>query len=184
MENYSINSFKLDVDLSFTPFPVKDLDVFVHSETLELMKNPSKWIEEIGRWIRFIQVNAALKCPEIVQNASQFSLGLELTNDKKILDLNHAWLGKAKSTDVLSFPIIDETFFGVSNQCIELGDIVISVPTAIRQAKENDADLFRELRWLATHGLLHLLGWDHSDEDSLNKMLLIQEQLLDIRGIL
>ena len=85
---------------------------------------------------------------------------------------------------MLSFPIIDETFFIVGNECIELGDIVISVPTAIRQAEDNKADLFRELRWLATHGLLHLLGWDHNDEESLNKMLLIQEQLLDIRGIL
>ena len=184
MENYSTSSHKLNVDLSFTPFPVQDVDTFVNSKTLELMKSSSQWIEEIGRWIRFIQVNEALKCPEIVRNASHLSLGLELTNDKKILDLNHAWLGQSKSTDVLSFPIIDETFFGMSNECIELGDIVISVPTAIRQAKENKADLFRELRWLATHGLLHLLGWDHSDEESLNKMLLIQEQLLDIRGIL
>ena len=184
MEHDSTSSSKLNVDLSFTPFPVQDLDVFVNSETLELMENPGKWIEEIGSWIRFIQVNAALKCPEIVLNASQFSLGLELTNDKKILDLNHTWLGQSKSTDVLSFPIIDETFFGVSNECIELGDIVISVPTAIRQAKDNNADLFRELRWLATHGLLHLLGWDHGDEESLDQMLLIQEQLLDIRGTL
>ena len=184
MENYSTGSYKLDVDLSFTPFPVEDIDFIVKSETLELMKNPSKWIKEIGSWIRFIQVNKSLKCPEIVRNASQLSLGLELTNDKKILDLNHAWRGQSKSTDVLSFPIIDETFFGVSNECIELGDIVISVPTAINQAKDNNVDLFRELRWLATHGLLHLLGWDHGDEESLNKMLLIQEQLLEIRGIL
>ena len=184
MENYSISSSKLDVDLSFTPFPVQDLEGFVKNDTLELMKNPSRWIEEIGCWIRFIQVNSALKCPEIVLNSSQFSLGLELTNDKKILDLNHAWLGQSKSTDVLSFPIIDETFFGVNNEFIELGDIVISVPTAIRQAKDNNVDSCRELRWLATHGLLHLLGWDHGDEESLNKMLLIQEQLLDIRGIL
>ena len=125
-----------------------------------------------------------MKCPKIVRNASQLSLGLELTDDKRILDLNHTWLGQSKSTDVLSFPIIDETFFGVSNECIELGDIFISVPTAIRQAQDNNADLFRELRWLATHGLLHLLGWDHSDEESLDEMLLIQEQLLDLRGIL
>ena len=180
MENFSTSSSKLDVDLSFTPFPVQDLDVFVNSESLELMKNPSQWIEEIGSWINFIQANSTLKCPEIVLNASQFSLGLELTNDKKILDLNQAWLGQSKSTDVLSFPIIDETFFDVSNECIELGDIVISVPTAIRQAKDNKIDLFRELRWLATHGLLHLLGWDHGDEESLEKMLLIQEQLIDL----
>ena len=148
------------------------------------MKSSSQWIEEIGSWIRFIQVNESLKCPEIVRNASQLSLGLELTNDEKILDLNHAWLGQSKSTDVLSFPIIDETSFVVMNEWIELGDIVISVPTAIRQAQDNKADVFRELRWLATHGLLHLLGWDHNDEESLNKMLLIQEQLLDLRGIL
>ena len=180
MDNFSISSPKLDVDLSFTPFPVQDLDVFVNIESLELMKNPSQWIEEIGSWIRFIQVISSLKCPDIVLNASQFSLGLELTNDKKILDLNQAWLGQSKSTDVLSFPIIDETFFDVSNECIELGDIVISVPTAIRQAKDNKIDLFRELRWLATHGLLHLLGWDHGDEESLEKMLLIQEQLIDL----
>ena len=180
MENYLSSSKKLDVELSFTPFPVQDLGTSVNNETLELLKNPSKWTEDVSRWIRFIQVNEELKCPEIVRNASQFSLGLELTNDEQILDLNYTWLGKSKSTDVLSFPIIDETSFCVSNEYIELGDIVISVPTAIRQAKENSADLFRELRWLSTHGLLHLLGWDHSDEENLNKMLFIQEQLIDL----
>ena len=184
MENYSSSSYKLDVELSFIPFPVQELETSVNSETLGLLKNSSQWNIEIVSWIRFIQVNKELKCPEIVRDASQLSLGLELTNDQKILDLNYAWLGKSKSTDVLSFPMIDETFFGVSNECIELGDIVISVPTAIRQAKDNNVDLFKELRWLATHGLLHLIGWDHNDEESLNKMLLIQEQLLDIRGIL
>ena len=180
MEHYSTSSYKLDVDLSFTPFPIQDLDVFLRSETLELMRNSSQWNREIANWIRFIQVNEEIKCPEIVRNASQISLGLELTNDQKILDLNYAWLGKSKSTDVLSFPIIDETSFAISNQCIELGDIVISVPTAIRQAKENNSDFLRELKWLASHGLLHLLGWDHIDEESLKKMLLIQEQLMDL----
>ena len=184
MENSLTSYCKIDIDLSFTPFPVKDLDVFVKSKTLELIKNPSIWIRDIGCWINFLQVNQQYQCPEIVRNASQLSLGLELTNDKKILDLNYSWLGQSKSTDVLSFPIIDETLFGVSHECIELGDIVISVPTAIRQAKEHNVDLSTELRWLASHGLLHLLGWDHSDEESLEKMLLIQEQLLDIGGIL
>ena len=135
MENFSTSSSKLDVDLSFTPFPVQDLDVFVNSESLELMKNPSQWIEEIGSWIRFIQSNEEFNCPKIVRSASKLSLGLELTNDKKISDLNHTWLGQSKSTDVLSFPIIDETSFVCSSEPIELGDIVISVPTAIRQAK-------------------------------------------------
>ena len=184
MEKYLSSSYKLELDLSFTPFPVQDLETIVDGETLELIKNSSQWNKDITRWIRFIQLNKECNCPDIVRDASQISLGLELTNDKKILDLNHTWLGKLKSTDVLSFPMIDETSFGLSNECIELGDIVISVPTAIRQAKENNVDLLRELRWLASHGLLHLLGWDHLEEDSLRQMLLTQEQLLDLRVIL
>ena len=184
MENYLSSPFTLDIDLSFTPFHVKGLDTFHSSDTLELLKNSNQWHIEITRWIRFIQFNEELKCPDIVRNASQLSLGLELTNDQKILDLNYTWLGQQKTTDVLSFPVIDETSFGLSNACIELGDIVISVPTARRQAEDNNVDLFRELRWLATHGLLHLLGWDHCDEESLTQMLITQEQLLDLRGIL
>ena len=184
MENYFSSSSKLDLDLSFSPFQIQDLDIFLQCETLELMSNPSLWKKEIVFWIRYLQEDKSFKCPEIVRNASQLSLGLELTTDDKIRDLNFAWLGKLKSTDVLSFPIIDETSIYINDECIELGDIVISVPTAIKQAKENNVDVARELRWLATHGLLHLLGWDHSDEVSLNNMLLLQEQLLDLRGIL
>ena len=184
MDTNLSNSYQLNIDLSFTPFPIKDLDFNLDSESIELMESSISWNQEIASWIRFIQLNEEFKCPNIVRSASQISLGLELTNDKKISDLNHAWLGQSKSTDVLSFPIIDETSFVCSSEFIELGDIVISVPTAIRQAKENNVDLFRELRWLATHGLLHLLGWDHGDQESLNQMLSTQEQLLDLRGIL
>ena len=183
MDNNLFRSYQLNIDLSFIPFPIQDLDFSLDTESLEIIESPTFWNQEIVSWIKFIQANEELTCPKIVRSASQLSLGLELTNDKKISELNHAWLGQSKSTDVLSFPIIDETSFVFSNEFIELGDIVISVPTAIRQAKENNVDLFRELRWLATHGLLHLLGWDHCDEESLTQMLITQEQLLDLRGI-
>tara|TARA_Y100001968_G_scaffold306215_1_gene322837 strand:+ start:148 stop:702 length:555 start_codon:yes stop_codon:yes gene_type:complete len=184
MENYFSTSHKLDIDLSFIAYYIQDLDVSVNSETANLMESSSLWNNEIANWIRFIQLNEQFKCPQIVRHATKLSLGLELTNDKKISDLNHSWLGQTKSTDVLSFPIIDETSFVINNECIELGDIVISVPTAVRQARENNVDLFYELRWLATHGLLHLLGWNHNDEESLTLMLRTQEQLLELRGIL
>ena len=184
MDNDLSSSNQLNIDLSFISFPFQNLDIFLDSETIDLMQSSRFWNEEIASWIRFIQSNEDLKCPEIVRSASKLSLGLELTNDKKISDLNHAWLGNSKSTDVLSFPILDETSFVLSSEAIELGDIVISVPTAIRQSKENNVDFFRELRWLAIHGLLHLLGWDHCDQESLTQMLITQEQLLDLRGIL
>ena len=184
MDNDFSSSDKLNIDLSFISFSFEDLDICLDSVSIDLLKSSSFWNQEIARWIRFIQSNADFKCPKIVRSASKLSLGLELTNDKKISDLNDAWLGKAKSTDVLSFPIIDETSFVFSSESIELGDIVISVPTAIRQAKENNVDLFRELRWLTTHRLLHLLGWDHCDQETLAQMLITQEHLLDLRGIL
>ena len=184
MANDLTSTYQLHIDLSFISFPFQDLDICLDSKSVDFIKSSNFWNQEITRWIRFIQSNEELKCPEIVRSASKISLGLELTNDNKIFDLNHAWLGQAKSTDVLSFPIIDETSFIISSECIELGDIVISVPTALRQAKENNVDLLRELRWLATHGLLHLFGWDHSNQESLTQMLITQEQLLDLRGIL
>ena len=184
MDNDLSSSYQLNIDLSFISFPFQDLDICLDSESIDLIKSSSFWTQEIASWISFIQSNKDLKCPEIVRSASKLSLWLELTNDMKISDLNYAWLGKSKSTDVLSFPILDETSFFISSEAIELGDIVISVPTAIRQAKENKVDFLRELRWLSTHGLLHLLGWDHCDQESLNQMLITQEQLLDLRGIL
>ena len=183
MHNDLSSSYQLNIDLSFIFFPFQDLEISLDNESLNLIKSSNFWNQEIASWIRFIQSNEQVKCPKIVRSASKISLGLELTNDRKIAELNLAWLGKSKSTDVLSFPIIDETFF-LSSDCIELGDIVISLPTAARQAKANNVDLFRELRWLATHGLLHLLGGDHCDQESLTQMLITQEQLLDLRGIL
>ncbi len=64
-----------------------------------------------------------------------------------------------------------------------LGDIVISVDTANRQATEQGHPLQTELAWLATHGLLHLLGWDHPDETSLLQMLERQAVLLQQIGL-
>ncbi len=64
-----------------------------------------------------------------------------------------------------------------------LGDIVVSVNTAQRQAQQQKHSLLTELAWLAAHGLLHLLGWDHPDEESLIQMLKQQVILLETIGI-
>ena len=63
---------------------------------------------------------------------------------------------------------------------LELGDIVISLETAARQAGEHGHDLPRELLFLASHGLLHLLGWDHPDEAQLAAMLERQDRLIQV----
>ena len=84
-------------------------------------------------------------------------LSLVLCSDAHIQRLNEQWRGKAAPTDVLSFPQEDEDF---------LGDLVISVPTATRQAAERGTPLGDELRVLMVHGLLHLLGYDHETNDA------------------
>src|SRR5688572_6104934 len=71
--------------------------------------------------------------------------------------LNRDYRGKDKPTDVLSFPQDRES--GV------LGDVVISVPTAQRQAKERGHSLEAEIEWLFLHSLLHLAGYDHQTDE-------------------
>ena len=73
--------------------------------------------------------------------------------------LNRAWRGKDRTTDVLSFSLREGAFAAVQPHL--LGDIVISVPTAEKQAREAGHPLSRELERLLVHGLVHLLGFDH-----------------------
>ena len=86
------------------------------------------------------------------------AISLTLVRDEAIRALNRQYRGKDAATDVLSFPL-DDT--GVSAEEPLLGDVVISVDTARRQAADYDAPLQRELYRLLIHGLLHLLGHDH-----------------------
>jgi probable rRNA maturation factor len=73
--------------------------------------------------------------------------------------LNRAWRGKDRTTDVLSFPLREGRFAHILPHM--LGDIVISVPVARRQAKAAGHVLSREIERLLVHGLVHLLGYDH-----------------------
>ncbi len=88
-------------------------------------------------------------------------LSLLLTNDERMCDLNTHYRQKPTTTDVLSFRQEIEGGPGLGNL---LGDIVISIPTAQRQALENDQSLDDEVSFLAIHGLLHLLGHDHESD--------------------
>jgi probable rRNA maturation factor len=73
--------------------------------------------------------------------------------------LNRRYRGKDRTTDVLSFALREGPFGDVQPEM--LGDIVISVPVAEKQARERGHSLSREIEHLLVHGLLHLLGYDH-----------------------
>jgi probable rRNA maturation factor len=78
-------------------------------------------------------------------------------------ELNRLWRHKRGTTDVLSFPAEQDQF--EKREGVRLGDVVISVEQAARQAKENDLTFDQEIAQLILHGLLHLCGYDHSTDD-------------------
>jgi probable rRNA maturation factor len=102
--------------------------------------------------------------------------------DDKMRRLNREYRGKDYATDVLSFQTgggADEAFaFGEENH---LGDLVISVDTALRQAQEAKHSLEREVQELFLHGVLHLCGYDHeTDNGEMNRLeLKLRKRLLD-----
>ncbi len=89
------------------------------------------------------------------------SLAILVTNDDEIQRMNHQFLGIDEPTDVLSFPDeVDDFVQGMSEEQL-LGDIAISLPTAVRQAEAAGHPLESEMAHLLTHGILHLCGYDH-----------------------
>lgn len=93
-----------------------------------------------------------------------------LATDARVRKLNHEYRGKDYATDVLSFPSDDDGVPGAkiaksAKQARHLGDIVIARGVAARQARDAGHALATELRILALHGLLHLLGYDHEQDE-------------------
>ena len=100
-----------------------------------------------------------------------------LTDDECITILNGQYRDAEGPTDVLSFSQHEGEDEFVSEENV-LGDVVISVETAKRQADERGADLDPEIDMLLVHGLLHLLGYDHAESDEAEKLFARQSELL------
>jgi probable rRNA maturation factor len=101
----------------------------------------------VAAWTRSLLSKAGAKRP--------LSLSILLCGDARMRGLNREWMGLDVPTDVLSFPSGEKDF---------LGDLVIDVPYAARQARRRGHTLRRELQILLAHGLLHLLGYDHEED--------------------
>jgi probable rRNA maturation factor len=103
-------------------------------------------------------------------------LSILLTDDAHIRELNEKHRRKAKPTDVLAFPM-DERGAGPSGARL-LGDVVISLDTAARQARARRRRLMDEVVHLLSHGLLHLIGYDHRTDAEERRMNAAAEKLL------
>lgn len=103
-------------------------------------------------------------------------LSIFLCDDESIRELNRRYRKKDKATDVLAFPMTEDGSPTVDAGM--LGDVVISVPTAARQAAENDRPIIQEVTFLLAHGLLHLLGYDHATAREEREMKARTEDLM------
>ncbi|WP_029070023.1 rRNA maturation RNase YbeY [Kandleria vitulina] len=101
-----------------------------------------------------------------------------LVDDQKIHEINRDYRQIDRSTDVISFALEDSEQYYVEGMPRELGDIFISVDHAKSQAEEYGHSLRREMCFLFTHGLLHLLGYDHMKEDDEKVMFTLQKEIL------
>ena len=101
---------------------------------------------------------------------------------EKIHDINREYRNVDRVTDVISFAL-EDSIEGYEEEIRMLGDIYICVDKMKEQAKLYNHSVLREMCFLTTHGLLHLLGYDHMEEDDEKEMFSLQEELLNEYGI-
>lgn len=126
---------------------------------------------------------AATLAEEDIEDDAEVSV--TLVDNERIRGMNAEFRGIDRETDVLSFPLGDEEGFEVDpdTDAILLGDIVISLERANAQAEEYGHSFKREVAFLITHSLFHLLGYDHMTEDGEKEMFAKQEKVLQKLGI-
>ena len=106
-----------------------------------------------------------------------------LVDDERIQEINREYRHIDRSTDVISFAMEDNDQFYVEGMPRTLGDIFISVDHAKKQAEEYGHSLRREMCFLFTHGILHLLGYDHMTDEQEKEMFGLQDQILGALSI-
>jgi probable rRNA maturation factor len=167
----------IEVELTLQVQPFLANGLLINSEnTLPAGITELQWQQWFEQWLN--DLNPGLSALDA------YEVSLLLTTDAEIQQLNATYRHQDIPTDVLAFAALE--WEGPISQSqaqlpLNLGDIVISVETAIRQAEKHS--LLLELAWLASHGLLHLLGWDHPDISHLNRMLTKQTQLIERIGL-
>ena len=103
-------------------------------------------------------------------------LSVLLLDDPGIADLNEQYLGRQGATNVIAFPMNEGEFAGINPDI--LGDVVISLDTAEREAREMDLSLAERFKELLIHGILHLYGYDHETNEADAKVMEERSEVL------
>ena len=140
---------------------------------IEVVNRQRKLPLDNERWQKFVE-----KAWKVIPTKAA-GVTVAFVSDRAMRELNRLWRHKQGTTDVLSFPVEQDEFEKAEGS--SLGDVVISVEQAARQAKENGLTLDQEIAQLILHGLIHLCGYDHStDEGEMNRLELRLRRRLGI----
>lgn len=115
-----------------------------------------------------------LECLNVEGLDENYEISLSFVTDEEIRVLNRDYRGVDSSTDVLSFPMMDEFNLGPPI----LGDIIISFDTAYRQAEEYKHSIDREISYLVCHSMFHLFGYNHEDDAEKKEMRLKEKMVM------
>src|SRR5438270_12311140 len=124
---------------------------------IEVVNRQRKWPVDYERWRAF----AARALGVVPANGAGVTLAF--VSDRAMRELNRRWRGRRGTTDVLSFPSGQDEFEKAAG--LSLGDVVISVEQAAKQAAEHGREFDEEVAQLILHGLLHLCGYDHERDE-------------------
>ncbi len=114
----------------------------------------AEWLSEVAR--------RALAA----EGAGEAELGIVLTDDDTVRELNRRYAGEDQTTDVLSFSLQEGEVFAAPEWAPQaLGEVIIAYPVALRQAEQAGHAVEREVAHLLVHGVLHLLGYDHAEPE-------------------
>lgn len=138
----------------------------------EIINDIDKEVEELNTLNDY--VNYLVKKLEL----DKCEFNIIIIDNKKIKEINKQYRNIDRETDVISFAMEDNMDIEYKDFRL-LGDIYISIDKCYEQAKEYGHSNIREICFLATHGILHLLGYDHIEEDDEKEMFKLQEELLN-----
>jgi probable rRNA maturation factor len=128
------------------------------------------------RRVTFDQARLDRQARAILSDVGEASaeLGILFVGDQRMRSLNRQYRGKDRTTDVLAFAMREAPH----SSSTVLGDVVIAVPTAVRQAKEGQRSLDEELTVLLVHGILHLCGYDHERSEKEARRMQRRERMI------
>lgn len=104
-----------------------------------------------------------------LERDGEWEVSILFTSDERIQEMHDQFMGIDTPTDIMTFPYEDDEFGG--GEFTQGGDLVISVETAEVNAADHGWSLLQELRFLVLHGVLHLLGWNDTDDETRKAML-------------